>query len=181
MTAHWSGARANCHGGFGSGLAATFFAQPIEIHRSPYIGLTLNMPICSASNPACVQVEAQSTIWNPAYVSRDSRPSEKRKTAWRASGKPWAALVDAVAGTGKARLRHRFSAGTLELEFQRSPVFFSGPAKFDRRPDEMQQMGKSRRIARTRESRHFPDARNFPIFTPFTLSCSKARRKQFVS
>src|ERR1700674_1383604 len=40
--------------------------------------------------PRVMLAGAKHTIWNPLLRIAGSKPSEKRKTAWRTNGKPWA-------------------------------------------------------------------------------------------
>jgi glycosyltransferase involved in cell wall biosynthesis/tetratricopeptide (TPR) repeat protein len=42
--------------------------------------------------PRLLRAQSTGTIWNPSLRIAGSSPTEKRKTAWRASGKPWARL-----------------------------------------------------------------------------------------
>jgi glycosyltransferase involved in cell wall biosynthesis len=69
-----------------------FFSQP---HRNTWVAVHwpyLEHVDLLGLEPRLFQVESKGTIWNPALRIAGSDPSEKRKTAWRASGKPWARL-----------------------------------------------------------------------------------------
>jgi glycosyltransferase involved in cell wall biosynthesis len=46
--------------------------------------------------PRLLRERPERTIWNPSLRISGTAPSEKRKTAWRASGKPWSRLSLAI-------------------------------------------------------------------------------------
>ena len=46
--------------------------------------------------PRLLREQSKRALWNPSLRIAGSKPSEKRRTAWRASGKPWARLSLAI-------------------------------------------------------------------------------------
>jgi glycosyltransferase involved in cell wall biosynthesis len=73
--------------------------------------------------PRLLQASAKRTIWNPSLRIAGSSPSEKRKTSWRANGKPWARLSLTLwqelekAGSGIDSLLELWRANGREPQF----------------------------------------------------------------
>jgi glycosyltransferase involved in cell wall biosynthesis len=100
-----------------------FFSQPkhntsMAIHW-PY----LEHADLLGLEPRLLQAETTRTIWNSSLRILGSIPSEKRKTAWRASGKPWARLSLALwqelerTGSGIDSLLQLWNLNSSDVQF----------------------------------------------------------------
>jgi glycosyltransferase involved in cell wall biosynthesis/tetratricopeptide (TPR) repeat protein len=73
--------------------------------------------------PRVMLAGAQCTIWNPFLRIAGSKPSEKRKTAWRTNGRPWAQLSVALwqenerPGDSLDSLRDLWQSKAVNLQF----------------------------------------------------------------